>query len=718
MGRGDRSGAVTIHSIANGCRAAGRWLVAGLLVAALPAAASAQDSVPADTLARDTTTLAPLTAEAARLPGSAERVPAAIATVDVSDALAARPALGLDEVLDGVPGVYAANRYNFALDQRLAIRGFGARAGFGIRGVRVLLDGVPQTLPDGQSQLTNLQPADLASAEVLRGTASSRFGNASGGVVALRTAALPSEGAEHEVRVSGGSFGTTNWRLRSAGRLGVVAAGVSVSGLATDGHRQHSDAELRQAALSADWTVSGSTLAELRVRLADQPLSLNPGAIDAATYAARADSAAATSITRNARKVVDQQQAALTVRHHTASGGRAAVTAYALRRDLLNPIATNTIIDIDRAAYGARIDASHPLGSSARAPLLGIGVDVQRMRDERLNFVGDGAGTATDEVTVDQRETVTELGPFVLAEWSPVPAWQLSGGLRADWLTFAADDRLRAGGIDRSGERDMSALSGHLGASFSPAPSAVVYVSASTAFETPTTTELANRPGEDGGFNPDLGPQEAVTLEAGGRGSIGPVRWSAAAFRTRVDQAIVQFLAVSGREYFTNAGRTAHDGLEIGVSAEPGPDVALSLAYSYGRYRFLKYRVQQGEAVDTLDGNTIPGVPAHLLDATVSLARGPFTVSVGQSVQSSMWADDANTLEVDGWGWGVTSLRAHARAGWGATLLEPFVAIENLFARPHVGSVTVNGFGGRVLEPAPGRHFYFGLTARYRSAPR
>ena len=692
-------------------------LAAALLLGAA-ATASAQEPVRPDTLARDTLVLAPLTAEAARVPGSARRVPAAITTVNVTDALAARPALGLDEILVGVPGVYTANRYNFALDQRLAIRGFGARAGFGIRGVRVLLDGVPQTLPDGQSQLTNLQPADLASAEVLRGTASSRFGNASGGVVALRTTPLPTAGAEHELRISAGSFGTSSWRVRSAGRLGPVAAGVTVGALATDGHRQHADAELRQAALSADWAVSDRTAAELRVRVADQPLSLNPGAIDFATWAARPDSASPTAVARNARKVVDQQQAALTLRHATGSGGAAVVTGYALRRDLLNPLATNTIIDIDRAAYGARVDLSHPLGAAPNAPQLGIGFDVQRMQDDRLNLLGDGAGSPTSDTTVNQRETVTEFGPFVLAEWRPAPAWQLSGGLRADWLSFDAEDRLRDGGIDRSGTRDMSAVSGHLGVSLAPSPDAAIYLSASTAFETPTTTELANRPGADGGFNPELGPQEAVTVEAGARGRTGPLRWSAAAFRTRVDQAIVQFLEVGGREYFTNAGRTAHDGFELGVSARGGGGLAVSLAYSYGRYRFLDYRIQQGETIETLDGNRIPGVPAHLLDLTVSMVRGPLTLEVAQSVRSSIWADDANTLEVTGWGAGVTALRGHAEIVLGGMTLEPFAAVENLFDRSYIGAVTVNGFGGRVLEPAPGRHLYIGLAAGYRSGER
>ncbi len=338
------------------------------------------------------------------------------------------------------------------------------------------------------------------------------------------------------------------------------------------------------------------------------------------------------------------------------------------------------------------------------------------MRDDRRNFEGDGSGEATAVITVDQLETVTEIAPFALAEWSPAPAWLVSAGLRGDILRFVADDRLQAGGEDLSGERDMSAVSGHVGVSVAPLPAAVLYASVSTAFETPTTTELANRPDGSGGFNPDLGPQTATTLEAGARGGRAAWRWSAALFRTRIDDAIVQFLEVGGREYFTNAGLTAHDGLELGLAVEPAAGVTFAGSYTYGDYRFVRYRPQREEAVDTLDGNAIPGVPSHALDLSIAVRSGPVRVELEQSVRSAMWADDENTLEVPGWGAGVTALRVQGELPLGAAIVRPFAALENLFGRPYISAVTVNGFGGRVLEPAPGRHLYVGIEARYRPA--
>jgi iron complex outermembrane receptor protein len=188
-------------------------------------------------------------------------------------------------------------------------------------------------------------------------------------------------------------------------------------------------------------------------------------------------------------------------------------------------------------------------------------------------------------------------------------------------------------------------------------------------------------------------------------------------FRTRIDDAIVQFLEVGGREFFTNAGRTAHDGIELGLAVEPVPGLLLSTAYTWGDYRFLRYRPRREAAVDTLDGNAVPGVPAHTFDFSVAVTRGPLRLEVEQSVRSAMWADDENTLEVPGWGLGVTALRVQTELGFGSALVRPFVALENVFDRPHIGAATVNGFGGRVLEPAPGRHLYVGVEARYRPRP-
>jgi iron complex outermembrane receptor protein len=645
--------------------------------------------------------------------------------VDRTEIQRGQQTVGLDEALTNLPGVVVANRYNFSLDQRISIRGAGSRSNFGVRGLKVLLDGVPQTLPDGQSQLTNIDFANIARAEVLRGASSSLYGNASGGVVALSSEPAAAGPFAQRVRVQGGTGERDKddfykWQSWTSGRSGNVSGTLSVSQFKTDGFRQHSAAEFRQLNAAMDYAVSGSTLATLRLSLADNPRGQNPGALTLAEYRANPDSAAANNIRRGADKDAQQHQLALRVRHFDTAGNEYEATVFGLLRDLANPLAappptgitptTGTYVAIDRAVGGARASANRRLGSQPQAPELTAGVDLQRMRDDRENFVSN-AGQPTTTVILDQREQVTEFGPFAQLQWNPNERWLVSGGVRYDWVRFALDDRFISDGDD-SDNRTMSAVSGNLGLSLSFGDQFVPYVNIATAFETPTTTELVNQPDGSGGFNPDLGPQRAVNYEIGARGQPVPrVSYSVALFLGRVSDAIVQGPEVGGRAFFRNAGKTHNDGAEVGLSVSPAAGLTLRGSYTYARYRFTDYRLADGTV---LDGNRLPGVPEHFwrFGLRTSLP-GDFFLDADQTISSSVVADDANTTYVDAWGAGLTNLRLGWDGHTGQVELAPFLGVNNLWDRRYVGSVTLNGVGGRVFEPAPRRIVYIGTEIGY-----
>jgi len=336
------------------------------------------------------------------------------------------------------------------------------------------------------------------------------------------------------------------------------------------------------------------------------------------------------------------------------------------------------------------------------------------MRDDRKNFVAS-RGVATDSTLLDQLETVTELGPFLHVAWNPVSALALSAGTRYDRDNFQVNDRHRTDGVDNTGSRTMAAWSGSLGASFTRSSAVTPYVNVSTSFETPTTTELANQPGTTGGFNGRLNPQHAVNYEVGARGRpASGIEFSAAAFLGRIRDALIQFQEIGGRAYFSNAGRLNDDGIELGLELTPASAITFSAAYTYARYRFAEYRIVNGATVDTLDGNHLAGVPAHFVRLALRLL--PTThirVDIEQQVSSSLFADDANTIKVNGWGAGVTTIRASAWSRLGGLRLEGFAGLNNLFDRAYVSSVTVNGAGGRVFEPAPRRNAYAGVEIGY-----
>jgi len=262
----------------------------------------------------------------------------------------------------------------------------------------------------------------------------------------------------------------------------------------------------------------------------------------------------------------------------------------------------------------------------------------------------------------------------------------------------------------------MTAASGHAGATYAVSDAFTAYVNVSTAFETPTTTELNARPDGLGGFNPDLGPQRIRTTEGGVRGSLGgSASYTLSVFRSVADDAIIQYLETNGRAYFRNAGRTQNDGIELGVAARVASWLDATVAWTESRYRFVHYRVPNRAVVDTLDGKKVSGVPDRFVRLGVRTRWRGATLDIDHTWSAALFADDKNTLKVDDWGKGALNVRA----AWSGTArewrLEPFVAVNNALAQAYVGSVTLNGAGGRVLEPAPLRNFYLGMDITWRA---
>ncbi len=680
-----------------------------------------------DTTRHDSTSARPLgvvRVDAVRTTESADRLPWAVSTLDGAALRRGQATLGLDEAVASLPGVVVSNRYNYALDQRLSIRGAGSRANFGLRGVKVLLDGIPQSLPDGQSQLTNVDLASIARVEVLRGAASSLHGNGSGGVLSFTTDLAAPDRLRAGVRATSGSFGLRKLQLLTSGRTGPLVGAVSASRTTVDGFRQYSAADLRQLGGAIDQALNDRVTLSWRAGVAETPLALNPGALTAAEYALNPDTAALNNTRRGAQRAVSQRYASF--RAHRDDGPLTwSASVFGQRRFIDNPLATappapagatngvrNTI---DRRVTGLRLDASR-LIDRAWDPRLSLGLDVQRSHDVRRNerTTGGLIVAPTDTTFLFQGETVVSVGPSAQLQLSPSPNVALSVGARWDRLSFGVEDHFPGDGDDDSGVRVMTAASGHAGAVWLVATAFSPYVNVGTAFETPTTTELNSREDGLGGFNDELGPQRIVSAEVGVRGRFGPrLSYEVAYFDSRARDAIVQYLESAGRAYFRNAGRTRSHGLELGVAAVVTPWLTMRGAYTGGDHRFVEYRIPSGSlpvpARDTLDGNRLAGIPAYSWRVALQIAAGGIIVDTERSMQGASWGNDANTVRVGDWGRGQVNVRASWRGDLIGHIVEPFVALQNALNERYFGAVTLNGFGGRVFEPAPGRNWYAGV---------
>ena len=668
-------------------------LALALVLASASAAHAQEDSarvVPLDTV------------QVLGAPVPAVRAPFGVSVVREAEIRQARPGLGLTEALAAVPGVQVDNRFNYALGERISVRGFGARAQFGVRGVRVLVDGIPATLPDGQTTLNHVDPAALGRAEIIRGPASALYGNASGGVIHLSTAPAPAVPIASEHRVLAGAHGLLRAETSVGGRAGAAAYRAYVSRLDYEGYRAHSSAENLNAGGTLFLTRGAD---ELRLSVtAVRYDALNPGSLSDSLLRVDRSAAFARNVAQRTGEAGRQGQAGLWWRHALGAGALE-VSAHGLMRSIDNPI-PNAIIDLDRRVGGLRAAWEADAGALRWT----LGGELEGQWDDRLNFANDAGERGAR--TLDQAERVTSSSAFAQATAALPGRLEAMGALRYDRFRFSVRDRLFGiDNLDDSGARTMDRWSPALGLSWAAAPDVSLYANVATAFETPTTTELANRPTGAGGFNPDLQPQRTVSVEAGAKARLAGWAWvEAAAYRARIEDALIPFEVegAPGRVFYRNAGSARHRGVEAAAVLTPLPGWTARAAYTWTDARFGRYVVNG----DDRAGNRVPGVAPHRLDVALLAmpARGPFAGVDVRYVSATPVADDDAEGRLESPAYTLVDLRG----GWeglriGTASLSPFAGVGNLLGREYNTSVVINAFGRRYYEPGPGRTLYAGL---------
>lgn len=674
------------------------WLALGLTLCATAAAAQQPTPDSARRYAIDT-----LAVRVLRTPVAPLRAPFAVSVVGGEGERAARPGLALNEALATIPGVQVDNRYNYALGERISIRGLGARAQFGVRGVRVLLDGLPATMPDGQTQLNHVDVASLGGAEVVRGPASALYGNAAGGVIRLSTPPPPPVPLASEYHATVGQDALLRLNSAAAGTIGRAAYRASLTRLKYDGYREHQSADNSLAGFNLGLQKGTNTLRV--VFTAVHYDAQNPGALSDSALRADRHAAVPANVSQKAGEEGKQGQLGATWEHAFADASLE-VTAYGLARSIDNPIAIRWI-DLDRGAGGARAVGSGEVG---RLRWTG-GAEWELQRDHRVNH--ENLAGARGAELLNQVERVRSLAGFgeLSASAGPVEAM---GALRYDRFRFSVRDRfVNAGDPDDSGARTLDAWSPTLGVSVSAAPWLALYGNVATGFQTPTTTELANRPSGAGGFNPDLGPERTRSLEVGAKGRRGAAWVELAAYRARIDSMLIGFEVASfpGRQFYRNAGRARHRGLEAGAGVTALRALTLRAAYTWTDARFVRYVVGD----EDFAGNRVPGIAPHRLDATAYWrpVRGPFAGMDVRHESATPVADDDAAGSLSSPAYTVLDLRG----GWtevraGSFRLSPSAGITNLLDADYNTSVVVNAARGRFYEPGPGRTFYASLEVR------
>jgi iron complex outermembrane recepter protein len=644
------------------------------------------------------------------------RLPAAYSIVRAADIRDSQATVGLDESLDRVPGVFVNNRYNFSLGTRISIRGLGARAAFGVRGIRVVSDGIPLTMPDGQSNLNNLELGTAKRVDVLRGPSSSLYGNAAGGVISIETEDSPAR-LSAEVRTLAGNEGVNGGGLgrffKTQGKVGgPLAAGgyvASISRTETDGYRDFSRAKFTLLNLVARQAIGPDSRISLIVNGYESPLAQSAGALPADSVARDPRMAWPNNVRTGSGEATRQLQAGVAFAHISETT-RFDVSAYGLGRELDNALPF-AWIDLSRRGGGTRATFS---GSTLRGRIdITGGLDVEWVSDDRQEFDNAG-GHRGETMTRDQLDQVLTIAPFVQALVAITPTTDILAGIRYDRSRFSTDDRFMSDGRDDSGNRTLSATSPMVGVTWAARPDLHVYGNVATSFQTPTTTELINAPppsGETccpGGFNTALDPQRATSFEIGARGTVGRVSIDVAAYHMNVRRTIVpyQVASVDGREFFRNAGESRHRGIEMGAATSFGSS-DVRVAWTLNDFIFL----DDGDPTVANEGHELPGVPRSHFFAGIRLRPvRAFRVDLELDHAGGYFASDANDPESRNDAATVLDLRLLLDTRLGPTGFRPFLGVANLTDTHYNSSVVVNAVGRRYYEPAPPRSVQVGLS--------
>ncbi len=668
------------------------------------------------------TTLNPVVVTGSRIEADSFDQPYSIDVVDTRAVQEGNLRVNVSEALGGLPGLVIQNRQNYAQDLQISIRGFGARSAFGVRGVKLITDGIPATNPDGQGQAATFNLDTAERIEVLRGPFSTVYGNHAGGVIQLF-----SRDGQGAPRVSGGftagSWGTTRFGLGAEGEQNGVGFVLDASRFDTDGYRDHSEARRDQGfakiTLAPDedskLTLVGSGL---RQKDTEDPLG-----ITWATYQRDPRAVENVALQFNTRKSIDHLQGGATYERRFGED-RLQLVAYTGERSVTQFQSipkqfqggeqhAGGVVDFDRDFHGlgARWIAQRDLGTGRLT--LTAGMDYDKSEDDRRgyqNFVGDTLGVL-GALRRNELDTVTSTDPYVQAMWKQGP-WQWSAGLRHSRVKFEVDDRYIVGANgDDSGSVSFSKTTPALGLVYAVSPALNLYASAGTGFETPTLNELSYATPSTG-FNFNLKPSTSRQAEIGLKAFVGDAtRVNLALFRITTEDEIVVAESSGGRTSYTNAGRTRRKGVELSAESEWTRNVTARAALTWLDAVYDDAFVSRGDTVPA--GNRIPGIPE--LAAYAEVAWKPadgLTLATEAVYRGDIEVNDLNDARPAP-AYTLVNLRLSAEQKSGPWTVGELIRLDNVFDRKHIGSVIVGDAQGRFYEPGPERSVYAGVRATY-----
>ena len=653
----------------------------------------------------------PVVVTATRIEQNSFDLPVSIDVVSGETLRDSQQEVNLSETAARIPGVVVNNRYNLAQDLSISTRGFGARSAFGVRGVRLYMDGMPLTMPDGQGQTGTFNLDTARQIEYMRGPFSALYGNSSGGVVQI----LTQDGPQDPTLSGGITFGSYDTHRESVtfgAQAGDVNYIVNAAHFSTNGFRDHSSGTRDTLHGKLTLTPSQDTKITLVATALDQPETQDPQGLNLKEYRADPRQASPNAIDKNVRLGQRSHvQAGITLDQTLNENHSVRVMGYTGIRENMQFLPTS-VSGIDRQFWG--MDARWTYKSMvAGSPFtLAAGINYDDMEDDRKGYTLTASNT---QGTLNRSEiqTVHNFDQYVQATWEPGERWLVSGGLRHTRIKFEIDDKFTTDG-DSSGSVSYTNTSPVLGITFKLTPAVNLYANAGKGFETPTFIETTYSDVSGAGPNTSIQPSTSWNYEAGVKAFVTDnTRVNLALFKVKTQKEIVVSDNAAGKTVYTNAGDTERHGLELSLDSVLPHDFNFYAAYTLMNAEF-KDTFTNSLGTTIVDGNKIPGTYTSTTYAELSWKHMPsgFTTAIEGLHRSNAYTNDTNTDTADAytlfnWRGGFTQLHKDWK-------FNEFVRVENIFNRKYVSSIRVNDSFGRFYEPGALSNWTVGVNASYR----
>nr|WP_291368992.1 MULTISPECIES: TonB-dependent receptor [unclassified Acinetobacter] len=625
--------------------------------------------------------------------------------------------VNLSETLKGVPGLQLNNRENYAQDLQISMRGFGARSTFGVRGIRLYVDGIPATMPDGQGQTSNIDLSSLDHVEILGGPFSTLYGNSSGGTILTST--KQGQGKDSiEVGYSGGSHQKSRADIILQGgaeKASEPSYVVSSSYFDTDGYRDHSAARKVLSNAKLTWDLEDGSKVNWIVNHVDINAD-DPQGLSREQWQANPKQVNDAANIYDVRKEINQTQTGLTWSKPINDQHEINAMAYLGHREVTqyqsiprapqnNPRHAGGVIDFSRDYYGTDLRwTGKDLLPNTRFT---AGLAFDYMDEDRQgyeNFNANNQFGVKGDLRRDEQNILWNLDPYLQASWDFMPNWTLDSGLRYSNVHYESNDHyIVTGNGDDSGKTDYDKVLPSVALSWKINPDLNAYASYAKGFETPTFTEMAYSANEGMNFNLTAASSDNYELGLKSTNSLG--HFTAAIFQSKTKDDIVSAGTIDGRATYKNADKTLREGVELSWNKNLWQDLKAEASYS-----FIDATFDAAIPASTVQkGTKIPGIAKN--QAFAALRWQPetgFNAGVDVRYMDKIYVDDANTDTAPSY----TTVSANVGYIWKNDdwKVRSFARVDNLFDRNYVGSVIVNDGNGRFFEPADGLNWSAGLS--------